>query len=215
MAQELKEFFNLKNSEVEHILDFSFQKKYNKGEILFYSGEILDKLYFLLKGTVMAFQVDSNNKKIVWHIFKSPCLIGEGFLLQETIKPVIINTEFLTDGEVIKIDFAKFESHYMNRPEILYKMLRSLSHKLTNYRHFVVNEKFYNATEKVACFLLYHETLLESLKLGEISIILNIQQPTLSNILKEFRKNKLIEDKKFKIIIKDKKALEELFIHKF
>lgn len=212
---ELQNFFNLKDSEVEHILDFSYEKKYTKGEILFYSDEIIENIYFLSEGTVIAYQVDNDYKKIVWHIFQAPCLIGEGFLLQDKPMPTIFNTEWIRDGKVIKIDFKKFELHYMNRPEILYKMLKLVCSKMSNYRLFVMNEKFFNSAEKVAFFIVHQARLVQDLKLGEISSILNIQQPTLSKILKEFRADGLIEDKKFKIVIKDEEALLNICGTKF
>jgi CRP/FNR family transcriptional regulator len=211
----LKDFFNLKNSEIEHILSFSHAVSYKKGEILFYDGEIMNQFHFLSKGTVIAYQVDNDYKKIVWHIFNAPCFIGEGVLLQDNPKPTVFTTEWLCDGEVIKIDFKKFELHYMNRSDVLYKMLKSICSKMSNYRHFVLNEKFFNSTEKVAFFIVNQADLVEYLKLGEISSILNIQQPTLSKILKHFREEGLIEDVKFKIIIKDKNRLQELCKSKF
>jgi CRP-like cAMP-binding protein len=213
--KELKLFFNLNDSELKSMLDFSYKKNYNKKEILFYADEEVNHFYFLSEGSVVAYQVDNNNKKIVWHIFQAPCLIGEGFVLQGKKRKTAFNTEWLSDGSIIKIDNEKFERHYMQNSKVLLVMLKSVSLKLANYRHFVLNEKFFSISEKIAYFMIHYPALAQSLKLGEISDILNIQQATLSRVLKEFREEGLIEEIKYKIILKDEEKLHELYQNKF
>ncbi|MFT7004610.1 MAG: CRP-like cAMP-binding protein [Sulfurimonas sp.] len=213
--KNLQDFFSLDDNDLATLQDFTHEKKHTKGEILFYTDEVLDSIYFLSEGTAIAYQVDNDYKKIVWHIFQAPCFIAEGFLLQDTPKPVAFTTEMLRDGKVCKINFKKFESFFLNRTDVLYKIVKGMTAKMSNYRHFVMNEKFFNSTEKVAFFIIHQPKLVRDLKLGEISCILNIQQPTLSKTLKDFRDAGLIESKKSKIFIKNEEGLREICKSKF
>ncbi len=208
MLSDIEELLELTNEEKDYLASISYVKKYSKGEIVFYEHETLQYLYFLSSGCLMASQCDDENKKIVLHVHHAKTFVGVAFVILN--EPSKITLECLTSVTILKINSIKFQEYFFKKTKILYFFLQFISHRLyNNYSAFVLHEKFLSAIGKTASFIKNEPTLFCTLSLGEISLILNIQQPTLSNILKILKEEKIIAKINGKIEILNFQKLNE------
>ena len=119
---------------------------------------------------------------------------------------------FTISGEVLKINYEKFETQFLTKPEICMKFLKSMAQKIRITTNLLHQELILSSEEKVARFILNHEDLFNELKHTKISSILNMTPETFSRILNKFKTNGLVKlDEKNQILEKDVGGLQEIY----
>ena len=119
---------------------------------------------------------------------------------------------FTISGEVLKINYEKFETQFLTKPEICMKFLKSMAQKIRITTNLLHQELILSSEEKVARFILNHEDLFNELKHTKISSILNMTPETFSRILNKFKTNGLVKlDEKNQILEKDIGGLQEIY----
>lgn len=210
MKFEKLPFYNkLDANEREILQDISFVKHYNEDEILFFAGEKSKYLLFLLSGEVKIYKTAARAKEIVLHILKAPCFVAEVAIFEEMEFPA--SAVFTKSGEILKIDYEKFKANFFCKQEICLELLRSVSKKVCAIEGFVSDSLILSAEQKTAQFLLNNFDKFLKQKKTQTANDLNISQETLSRILANFKKEKiLITDKNGKLEIRDAAKLEKI-----
>lgn len=193
--RSLPYFSQLSDKEFAKIQRRSTLKKYSENDILFYEGEAAQYLFILLQGSLKVYQTTAKaNNFFILFLTKIGELIGEFALFSDTPYP---NTaQFVTQGEVLQIDFKPIKNELLHNPELNLYLIKSLSKKQRIFLDFIHNEMFSNSETKVVHFLLHHEALFSDLKRLEIASILNITPETLSRMLSKLKKLGLIQIEK-------------------
>lgn len=211
--KELKKidfFKEFNDKEIEKLLSISIKKNYQKGEILFYEGDEPIYLHLLLDGVLKIFKTDFKSNRVFLHQF-----IGFNFIAElanfESI-PYPATAEFVTSGEVLKIDYKKFEKDFLNDKKVCLKMIKSLSNKLKIASEVMHKEIILTSEAKIAKFIVENGELFGVLKNVNIASILNITPETLSRILTKMRHDNLVDfDKQNRIKTLDKDTLESIY----
>lgn len=209
--KEIPFFSHLGEEGLKKLKEISTIKKYNQKEILFYEGDEPTYLHVLLEGVLRLYKTNHKGNQIFLHQFLPISLVAE--LANFESIPYPATAEFITKGEVLKIDYKKLESNFFKNPDLSLQIIRSLAGKLKIMSEVITNEIILTSEAKIAKFIVENHELFEKLKNTQIASLLNITPETLSRTLTKFKsKNIITEDEKHKVIIEDEKELLKLYI---
>ncbi len=203
-------FSNLSFSYIDKLQKISTVKSFNKDEILFYEGDSPIYMHILLEGSLRLYKTNSKGNQIFLHQFKPVCLVAELANFEGISYPA--TAQFLTKGEVLKIDYKKLENDFFKNPEISLQIIRSLTNKLKIMSDVVTNEVILTSEAKIAKFIIENSELFGKLKNTQIASILNLTPETLSRTLTKFKNMGIIlESDRHKIVVINEKELLKLY----
>ncbi len=207
--REIYIFKNLSDENIKKLERFSYEKNFEKGDLLFYEGEEPENLYILTEGIIRVYKTDFKGHEITLHHFYPISLIAELANFEKMNYPA--TAEFETPGRVIAINFDMFEKEIMKNPELSYEIVKSLLHKIKVLDNVIVQNLMMDAVSRVAKFIYEHEDLFLTLKHNKIASVLNITPETLSRILKKFREREILIKEKSSYKILDREKLKKYF----
>jgi len=202
-------FSKLNDEQLEKLKKISVIKKYKAKEILFYEGDAPIYLYVLLQGTLKVYKTNHKGQQIFLHQFYPGGLVAE--LANFENIPYPATAEFMSDSEVLRIDYKALEQDFFKNPEISFEIIKSLIAKHKILIDVIQKEVILTADAKVAKFILENEELFKTLKNTQVASILNLTPETLSRTLSKFKSSGLIElDEKHNIRVLSSEKLEEM-----
>ncbi len=202
-------FSKLSDEQLEKLKKISVIKKYKAKEILFYEGDAPTYLYVLLQGTLKVYKTNHKGQQIFLHQFYPGGLVAE--LANFENIPYPATAEFMSDSEVLRIDYKALEKDFFKNPDISFEIIKSLIAKHKILIDVIQKEVILTADAKVAKFILENAELFKALKNTQVASILNLTPETLSRTLSKFKSSGLIElDENHHIRILDKEKLEEV-----
>ncbi|MCD8544217.1 MAG: Crp/Fnr family transcriptional regulator [Epsilonproteobacteria bacterium] len=184
-------FSHLSDTQLEKLKKISSVKKYRAKEILFYEGDEPVYLHVLLQGTLKVYKTNHKGQQIFLHQFYPGGLVAE-LAHFETI-PYPATAEFMSDSEVLRIDYKALEKDFFKNPDISFEIIKSLIAKHKILIDVIQKEVILTAEAKVAKFLLENEELFKTLKNTQVASLLNLTPETLSRTLSKFKASGLIE----------------------
>ncbi|AFL68060.1 Crp/Fnr family transcriptional regulator [Sulfurospirillum barnesii] len=200
-------FSKLNDAQFEKLKKISVIKKYNAKEILFYEGDAPVYLYVLLQGTLKVYKTNHKGQQIFLHEFYPGGLVAE--LANFENIPYPATAEFMSQSEVLRIDYKALEKDFFKNPDISFEIIKSLIAKHKILIDVIQKEVILTADAKVAKFILENSELFDTLKNTQIASLLNLTPETLSRTLSKFKASGLIEmDEKHALHIVNKGALE-------
>ncbi|MBP1680502.1 MAG: transcriptional regulator [Proteobacteria bacterium] len=202
-------FSKLTDEQLEKLKKISVIKKYKGKEILFYEGDAPIYLYVLLQGTLKVYKTNHKGQQIFLHQFYPGGLVAE--LANFENIPYPATAEFMSDSEVLRIDYKALEKDFFKNPEISFEIIKSLIAKHKILIDVIQKEVILTADAKVAKFILENGDLFKTLKNTQVASILNLTPETLSRTLSKFKSSGLIElDDKHHIRVLNPQKLEEV-----
>ncbi len=193
-------FFNfLSQEDLQRLKEITIRKTFAKDEILFYKGDEAKYLHFLVKGIAKLYTHDSKGNEVLIHNLIAPNFIAEIINYENTRFPA--NCSFEIESEVLLIDYEKFKSEFLLKPEISMYFIKSLTKKIKALETFINYNVSSSSEEKIAKFLYENENSLKDLKQVKIAQILNITPETFSRKLSKLKKENIITNEKGKIKI--------------
>lgn len=208
--KEIPFFSHLSDDGLKKLKDISTIKKYNAKELLFYEGDEPKYLHILLDGVLKLYKTNYKGNQILLHQFFPISLVAE-LANFETI-PYPATAEFVSSGEVMKIDYKKLEEGFFKNPDLSLQIIRSLAGKLKIMSEVITNEVVLNSEAKIAKFLVENSELFTKLKNTQIASLLNLTPETLSRTLTKFKNKKyIVTDEKNIVQILDEDELLDLY----
>lgn len=183
-------FSQITDENAEKLGKISNIKKFSKGDIIFHEGQKPENMYILLEGFVKAYKLTPKGTEIVITQFKPVSIIGEVANFENIPYPA--TAEFLSDGTVLSIDFSIFKKEFLQSPEILLSIIKSLLFKIRNLDMFITTNMIMSAEARVAKIMLETPEIFSSLKHYQIASLLNIAPETLSRILLKLKQENII-----------------------
>ncbi len=208
--RDIKLFSKLDNKQIDKLKLISTQSKFKKDEILFYEGDEPKKLFVLLKGNLKIYKTNAKSNEVFLHNLYPVNFIAE--LANFENIPYPATAKFLTDGEVLKIDYEKFLSEFLSDKFMTLNLIKSLCNKLKILSEVLHNELILDSESKIAKFLVEHSEIFNMSKNVKIASLLNITPETLSRILSKFKNKGFISfDCKHKISLEDETSLRNIY----
>jgi len=202
-------FSKLNDEQIEKLKKISVIKKFSAKEILFYEGDAPIYLYVLLQGTLKVYKTNHKGQQIFLHQFYPGGLVAE--LANFENIPYPATAEFMSESEVLRIDYKALEHDFFKNPDISFEIIKSLIAKHKILIDVIQKEVILTADAKVAKFILENGDLFKTLKNTQVASILNLTPETLSRTLSKFKSSGLIElDDKHHIRVLNPQKLEEV-----
>ncbi|MEW5832505.1 MAG: Crp/Fnr family transcriptional regulator [Campylobacterota bacterium] len=205
MKRHIELFEELSFSEMQKLGTIASEKRYTRGNLLFFEGDEPKKLFLLLDGIVKVYKVDSRGNEVVLHFFQPQTLIAETAHMERIRYPATAVCE--TECLVLEIDYAQFEKDFLCNPEMSLKIIHSLSKKVKALQNVISANLTMDTLGRLCTFLYENENHVGEISHRKIAAILNITPETLSRNLAVLKKAGIVTVEKRKIVILEKNRL--------
>lgn len=190
-------------------------QNYQRTDLIYMQEDDADLIYLIIKGKVRVYVMNSNGKEVTVDILKSGEIFGESALIPHSKRPTTV--EALQDVQLIACYPKKLYPYCQQSQELMISIMQSMS-KTCDYLTAMMKRSYtYNRYEKVAAFLLdqiqYDQQQEISYTHEEMASLLGLSRVTVTKVLNEFEKEKMILLQYKTIVIKDKNKLYSL-LHK-
>lgn len=182
----MNEFFKeISEQEKEELLKNSHQKKYKKGDVIFYKGDKALKFYVVIEGEVTIENHSIDGKSHGLNKLKEGSILGEVSALDG--KAFTATSVANTDCTLRLIEKEYFISTVLNRPELAKKFLVHLCNLFRWNTELVEALAFHELKERV---------ILKLLNLSSENNKINISQQEFANIVSASREktNKCLQE---------------------
>lgn len=212
---------NLESYEFNQIAEVSIVKEFEKNKIIFYEQDQGTNLYIIVSGQVKIVVNSNDGREHILGFLKDKEFFGEISLLDgEPRSSTVIALEKVKVITINRNDFLKI---LRNNPDMTYKIILSLCTKLRWTDRHVSNLAFLSASGRVAktiTEMCESENNIENGKYivnhkmtrQDFANIAGTSRETLTRIIMEFQDENILTSYRNKIIVHDKKRLNEKII---
>lgn len=188
---ETIEFFtHLSSHQCAQLEKIGIFRHYDKGEIIFYEGDVSKYFHFLIEGEVSIFKSNTSNETMLIHRFRAPSLIAEVASLKQIPYPA--SCEALQTSVILKISRDPFLDLIQNDPSFSIAIISSLTQKISALELALQRHSAPNALVKVTRLIRDDSDIFNRLKGIEIAQLLGITPETLSRMLKKLKSEGII-----------------------
>ncbi len=205
-------FKTLDTDLLANMLSHSTMRTFYKGQILFFEQDDVDKVYYLIDGSIKFYKVDRFDNEVFLYKLYGPKLIFDLSKFGNT--PIIrcfANAEFDEDSTVLAIENSWFENNYLKNKKLMHNVMKESFSMIAGLQCIINRDIVFDGTAKVAHFLATDLQTYNKLKKHEIAYMLHIQPETLSRIIKKLIRNEIVSTDKSNISIKDMDRLKEIY----
>lgn len=194
-------FEKLTEKELQLISDSKLQNKFKKGEILRKQGSFVSSVLFLKRGYVKVYkEFDLLGQNAVVHFHKPGNLVGLMDILGDnSVKHTVVA---LTDCEVCCINIGLFEKLLEENGKYATEVIRTINRFSNDLIAYQLENNHKQLHGRVAkAFLVLADQVFMSKTFGvylsrnDIAEFTNMSSMSVVRILKEFKEDKLIDDK--------------------
>jgi CRP/FNR family transcriptional regulator len=205
-------FKTLSPDTLRDMLSHASLHSFYQGQILFFEDDDIEKIYYLIDGSIKFYKVDRfDNEVFLYKLFGPKLIFDLSKMGDKSIIRCFANAEFDEDSTVLAIDANWFEQNYESN-ECLMRNVSNESFDMIAQLQCIINrDVVFDGTAKVAHFLATDLNTYNRLKKHEIAYMLHIQPETLSRIVKKLSRNEIITTEKNSVIIKDIERLKEIY----
>ncbi|MCR5762392.1 MAG: Crp/Fnr family transcriptional regulator [Treponema sp.] len=185
------------------------RKSYSKGQIIFYSGEIIEKMGVVLKGNVQIEQNDFWGNRIILD------KIGKGGIFAETYaitgEPLMVDVEVTEDCEIafVKINEIMNGSDMPSKVKLSYILVNICSKKNLKLSQKIMFTSPKKIRERLTAYLSYQAKVNKSMEFDipfdrqQLADYLNLERSAMSGELSKMAKEGLIETHKSHFVLKE------------
>jgi CRP/FNR family transcriptional regulator len=208
-------FEGLPEDQLEDLARIALDKRFGKGDPIFFEGDEAHGFYVVVRGHVKVFKLSMDGKEQILHIF------GPGEPFGEV--PVFAGQDFPAHAgaiaESLLLYFPKnaFTNLITKTPSLALNMLAVLSRRLRQFTLQVEHLSLKEVPGRLAVYLLYLSnenggdvTVDLAISKGQLASLLGTIPETLSRILAKMTKNGLIQVDGRRIEILDRQGLDDL-----
>ena len=207
-------FGGLPEEQLDAIVKIAVEKKFGKGETIFFEGDPGNGFYMVAEGKVKIFKMSFAGKEQILHIFGPGEPFGEVPVFHG--QPFPASAETLGKSTLIFFPREKFIALVHENPSLALNMLAVLSMRLRRFVTQIENLSLKEVPARIAGYLLYlleeqksEDSVELEISKGQLASLLGTIPETLSRIFAKMSDEGLIAVDGKKIRILDRKALAE------
>ena len=212
-------FAGLKEEDLRRIRSIAIPKKLVKKEVLFADGEEARGFYVILSGKMKLYKISPEGKEQILHIVVAPDAFAEAALFLGGTYPAF--AEALTDTQLLFFPKRDFVQLIERNPQLSINMIVTLSQYLQRFTLLIEELSLKEVSARMAKHLI--DLSLKAVKEGkspndveldlsktQLASKLGTISETLSRTLAKMKAKKIIDVKRNRILILDRKGLEAL-----
>jgi CRP-like cAMP-binding protein len=219
-AKRVSIFSILEEKEISEVVENITTRRYKKGQMIFFEGDIADKLYIVSSGSMKIFKYTKEGKEQILYILTNGDFIGDRSLLKRG--KFDFNAEALEDSSICTLSKEDFDNVVRTNPEIPIKILENVHDRLLSLENLVQSLGTKDVEARIAALILsftknfssqVKEGILIDLPLNreEMGNYIGITRETISRKLTSMQEEGIIElIGNRKLLIKNMELLEEL-----
>ncbi len=207
-------FEGLSREEIEAVATLLYEKKFGKGETIFFEGDEANGFYLVSSGQIKVFKINPMGKEHILHIFGPGEPVGEVPVFSR--QPFPATAEALVKSTTYFFPRNDFVSLIEKNPSIALNMLAVLSRRLRQFATQIENLSLKEVPARLAGYLLYTSVEQGSsnvVKLpvskGQLASLLGTIPETLSRIFSKMSEDGLIRVEGRSITILDREGLRD------
>ncbi|KOF56830.1 MULTISPECIES: Crp/Fnr family transcriptional regulator [Clostridium] len=145
-------FSTLQPEAFKKISDIIITRKYRKGQVIFFEGDVEDKLYIVNQGKIKIYKYNREGREQILYILSEGKFIGDMSLLKKG--NFQFNAEALEDTLICTIAKDDFDEIITRNPEITLKILEVLHDRLMSLENLIQNLSTKDIETRIASMLL-------------------------------------------------------------
>jgi CRP/FNR family transcriptional regulator len=208
-------FGGLPEEHITEIEKIAVHKHYNKGDVIFYDGDVGSGFYLIAAGSVSVYKLSPDGKEQILHIINEGDTIGAVPVFSGKSFPA--NARALSKTHLLFFDRQKFIRLITGKPNLTMNILALLSTRLREFTIQVENLSLKEIPGRLASYLLYlaqeqGNKDLVKLNISKVQLanLLGTGPESLSRTLGNMKSKKLIEEKGAGIRLLNRDQLQEL-----
>lgn len=210
-------FSGLNDEDLKRIFELAIIRKYRKNMIIFMEGEPGEALYFIRQGKVKIYKTTADGREQILHILQDGDIFAEVVLFDSGPYPA--SAEVMEDAQIGLIRNNDVEELVKSCPDLALKILRVMSKRLRTAQGHIRDLALKDTISRVASMLVKlaqehgqknEKGILINLSLSrqELANYVGTTRETVTRILSDFKKSKVIEIDKQSIMIINLPKLE-------
>jgi len=214
-------FSQLSESDLRKLEKITKERFYKKGSIIITEGNIGGAVYIIKKGKVKIYKTSSDGREIILDIKDDNKIFAEVTLFSGGKNPASVSA--IEDCFIYSIKNSDIEELIKMNPDMALEIIKELNKRLKESQNKIKNMALNDAYVRVAQMLLrlsdkYGETKDDLIELNinltreELANLAGTSRETVSRILSQFGKEKIINIKGRKIAILNRNKLKEWLI---
>ncbi len=213
-------FSDLGAGELKSISQLIHLSRYRKHQILFLEDNPAQTVFIIKSGMIKVSKSLEDGREQILRILRSGDILGFEAIYEDTYSAT---AEALSDAELCCLNKERFLYLLETSARLSLKMMKALGKELEEARSQIRDLGLKSAREKMATFLLSQissshgtgnkgQKLILELSRQEVSEMVGLSQETVSRILSEFKKDKIIKTDRKEIVILKPDKLTSLSI---
>jgi CRP/FNR family transcriptional regulator len=219
-------FAGLQEKDLQKIRAIATPRQFRKRDVLFSDGGEAKGFYVILTGKVKLYKISLEGKEQILHIVSAPDTFAEAALFLEGTYPAFAET--LMDSQLLFFPKRNFIELIEKNPQLSINMIVSLSQYLKRFASLIEELSLKEVSSRIAKYLIDLSLKLSKVdttrfREGKVSTEIELDlsktqlasklgtiSETLSRTLAKMRAKKIIDVKKNRILILNRKLLEEM-----
>ena len=172
----------------EHIHSIATERQVSKGDLLIQAGQMVNKTYFVLSGSLRSFCTDQEGKEHTLQFAIKDWWISD-FTAIYTHVPASLTVECIANSTVIEFNARELEEIYNRFPEFEPYQRKNLERHIVSLNKRILNQMQLTALARYQLFLEQYPDIEQSISNYHIASYLGMTQQSLSRVRAEMARN--------------------------
>ncbi len=190
-------FNGLQDAQLERVAELSYEKKYKRGDTIFFEGDEATGFYMVAEGKVKIFKMSMDGREQILHIFGPGEPFGEVPVFHG--QPFPANAVCLVQSSLLFFPRREFVELVTTTPSLALSMLAMLSLRLRRFASQVESLSLKEVPGRLAAHLVYlaeeqgrTDQVVLDIPKGQLASLLGTSPETLSRIFARMSEEGLI-----------------------
>lgn len=188
LISKIKNAIDLSSDAEEHIHSIATERQVSKGDVLIQDGQMVNKTYFVMNGSLRSFCTDQEGKEHTLQFAIKDWWISDFTAIYNHV-PASLTVECIADSTVIEFNARELEEIYDRFPEFEPYQRKNLERHIVSLNKRILNQMQLTALARYQLFLEQYPDIEQSISNYHIASYLGMTQQSLSRVRAEMARN--------------------------
>jgi CRP/FNR family cyclic AMP-dependent transcriptional regulator len=151
ILQDIALFRDLAEEERRRVYRLATERRYERGEYVFFQGQERERVYFIRRGLVKIFKVDEGGREHIVSILSKGQMFPHVGFFQDSPYPG--TAQVMEPSTLLSIRCADFDALLVEHPAVMRKVLRLLADSILKLQEKLQELAVFNSHERVMALL--------------------------------------------------------------